>query len=402
MGIISDNINSNIHIKNNNYNIINENTTTATNKISNLISSYIVCDEISYNINLYNNIDKNIFYNSGLTIEYKQSPYLSYIDSNIGSVDYGEGELVFNSGKGYIERKIKHKIYYNTIYIPLENTLNINYNTNNVYKNHTVNKAVFNKGINTVFKRNNNIPIEKTDYYNTYYILSSENLLYKPINSELLYNTNIKGIYEYNSYHYIYSSTSNYICTYKYFINNYIIDYLLNNNAISTSYNIQYYSTYNYKTNKYNYYPVLNNYPTKYLNHKFFNIVSNNKIISEYELSSCISDIRNLDKKILYLYELVINNNCNAIYNNTGSENTIKSNSYLLFNTYSNSLDTSIDTLVDELNKNNSTGNIFYNNLSSYINSTYININKIEKSIIGKNNLKNYLISYSNNFIKFI
>ena len=358
--------------------------------------SYKVCENSSYTISINSKIDNSIFYNSGITVEYQESPYLTDIDEEPTIIDYGEGNLIY-SKDNYELKYINYKKFYQTIYIPLPNILSINYNNNNIYKNHIITKSIFNSYIYR-------IQSNKKKYYNTsYYILSSVNLFNKKPSNSILIESNNK-IYAYNSNDNNIKINNGNISIYKYTLNNYIINYLQSNNLIYDSYTLNYYSSYNYERKKYNYYPILNNYPNKYLNSKFFNIIDNDKIPSEYELNSCISDIKETKEKILYLYELVINSYYSPVlYTYYNNDKELLNYSYLIFNSYgpSKPLNNTVNDIVDKLNNSN-IKDTFYNHKSSYIMSTYIKLNNISNSINGKNNLRNYIMTYSNNFIKFI
>ena len=334
---------------------------------NNEIKNYTLIDEITYNLKINNSIDNNIFNNSGLTIEYNESPYISSINENPIEYDYGEGKLIQENNK-YKLYRVKYEKYKQYIYIPLTKQLNINYNNNNIYKNH--------KTVKSIFKENNN---------NTYYILSSKNL----------FNSNIGNIYNENIGNYLYTNNSdNYInmnipigdeCYYE--INNYIIDQLISKNAIVNSYNLYYYSTYNYLDSRYNYYPLLNKYPTKYLNDNFFNYININTIPNESLLDICLSDIKENNNHILYLYEVNLNS------------------SYISFLRQKNS--NIISDYVRQFNNNDNIKTLLHSYLYSYINSDYIDINSIinitdNSYSFNTELLKKYITSYSNNFIKFI
>lgn len=392
---------------------------TSTNLIESKIEkiSYKVCDSSSYTINISNNIDNIMFCNSGITLEYKESPYLTDIDENGTDIYYGEGELTFNNNEKYVLRNIHYKKYYQTIYIPLPNQLNINYNNNNVYKNHSVNKGIFNKFIYKTYISSN-----KKIFNNSYYILSSVNLFKdKPENCEIVNIQNIlhpRNIYNYNSNDNNYIQVTSNIYTYKFTLNNYIINFLKSNNLIYSSYDLNYYSSYNYHFGNYNYYPILNNYPSKYINSKFFNIIKNscfidpsnniyynNEIPLEESLKSSISDIKTTKNDILYLYEIVLDSNLSYYINDKINYNyqNMLSYSFILFNTYNTNYNNTINNIITTLHSNsNNKKETFYNNLSSYIISTYINLKDISDSLSGRNNLKQYITTYSNNFIKFI
>ena len=360
------------HLQKNNINInytYNSNNYNKSEEVDGDIKYYNVINEISYNLKINNSIDNNIFINSGLTIEYKESPYISSINDIPEEYDYGEGKLIFENNK-YKLYRIKYEKYKQFIYIPLTKQLNINYNNNNIYKNYKTNKSILNKDTNT-----------------TYYILSSKNL----------FSSYIGDIYTENIGRYLYSNNlNNYIdmnidiadlCHYE--INNYITEYLLSNNIIYNSYNLHYYSTYNYLENRYNYYPLLSKYPIKYLNDNFFNYININTIPNNSLLDICLSDIKDNDNNILYLYEISLNQN----------------SSYISFLREKN-----INTTINYINQFNNDDNIktlFHTYINSYINSKYIDINSIININDNSYNfntsiIKKYITSYSNNFIKFI
>jgi hypothetical protein len=142
-----------------------------------------------------------------------------------------------------------------------------------------------------------------------------------------------------------------------------------------------------YNQNK-KYVPILNNYPTKYLNDKFFNskIYLSDNYPSSDELNTCISEINNFDPSYrnnkLYLYE---------IYQDNGEY-------YLIFYTilHGNSNDNITEDDIINI------GATFQDSLipiSNRFKSLYNN--QLSGSLQNSNQLYQYISQYLNNFISF-
>ena len=187
-----------------------------------------------------------------------------------------------------------------------------------------------------------------------------------------------------------------YVCTL--YMNEYIFNELYSLNVITKKSDIHYYhvaplyiENYNedgelieniYNQNK-EYIPILNNYPTKYLNDKFFDtqIYSEDNYPIKEELDTCISDIKDLGtvygNNKLYLYEIYKSNNGYYLEFYTILSNNSKDN-------ISESDITDISTPIEF----SDTSKLLYNNLTS-------------TSLSDKKRLYQYLSQYLNNFISF-
>ena len=177
------------------------------------------------------------------------------------------------------------------------------------------------------------------------------------------------------------------------YINKYLFDEFRSLNLISETPNLYYYQIVplyieNYKNesidNIYNqnkeYIPILNKYPTKYLNDKFFDskMYSIDNYPIQEELSTCISDIKTLKTLYsatkLYLYEIYEDNDryCLKFYTllNNNSQD------------YISEIGNNISYQIDNQTK------LLYNG-------------KISNYLLNRGNLYQYLSQYLNNFIQF-
>ena len=336
----------------------NQVKTTITQIIKDSITKYPI--STTYNIYIESDIDKNIFNNSGLTIKYQSSPYLD------------KYELVKDLDTSLNDENSENFIY--TSYSNYSNNDKINIWTSYIYNLYHHDQIVLPiiKELN-VRKINNNI---KTHYYSyvachlssfknstngySYYILSSKKLLdYQNIisNDNNKNDKIIIGNYiDNNEYNYDFIDNiiddedhQIYLKTNQIDINNILIEklkskkLLIPENVINKLYYYKVLSFYDGENNKYECYPVLNSYPHKYLNDKFFDseIYKSDNYPNDEELNTCISEIKNIfydnlkneytnkDNKILYLYEINCTNDSNKLicYSLINNQNKVIENS---------------------------------------------------------------------------
>jgi len=339
----------------------------------------------SYHINISSGIDKTIFNNSGLNVIYQGSPYL-LLDEKIKKIEKTVDEHNIISYYSYIENQ--------TFVIPQKHELSIRSINNKVFNHSYTNISCLNESFNTS--------------ENSYFLLSTKNLFY----TDDLIISDCNRIY-YGSRGNITIKSPSLIRIYKFGkpdiqtegcvcvkckikINDYLFNELYSRNIITKNPNLHYYyiaplyidnnEIYNENNLNKEYIPILNNYPTKYLNEKFFSskIYDDNYPIKE-EIDTCISNINDLsilgyDK--LYLYEIQKDG---EIYK-------------LIF--YSIFPDINLRYNISQQYVNNSS-NLLLNVYNDFFIEPKLYGNYKFNELKDKNTLYEYLYTYLNNFICF-
>lgn len=349
---------------------IYENQTIISTKpvIQTNVNKYII--GASYNINIPSNIDRTIFSNSGLSIIYNDSPYIE--NRKIGrKVNNKPNYSYYSTTYNNINKIVVSYSYHTHIVIPQQHELNI-IKINNKISGHYESKLAC---VNKSFVNHNN----------SYFILSSKQLFNFPYSSQyMMYITkSINIVTPSRVYTYEIHNSNFKFREYNIKINDYLFNELFSRNLITKNPNLHYFKVYD-ENNSFKYYPILNSYPTRYLNDKFFNsyIYEYDNYPSIEEIDTCISDIKylknnNLNNQ-LYLYE---------IYR--------KDDYYLLsFYGISKIINTSATHITYDDN------NILsYNDINDdvYINSELYN----NYQVTDNKSLYNYFSYYLNNFITF-
>lgn len=89
-------------------------------------------------------------------------------------------------------------------------------------------------------------------------------------------------------------------------LNETIFKYLKDNNIITQCHNLKYYRA--WVDNRREYFPMLNIYPKKYINEKFFTSKIYLDVPIPEELDTCLTEIKNTSKSILKIYAIIANN----------------------------------------------------------------------------------------------
>ncbi len=303
---------------------IYENQTIISTKpiIQTNVTKYII--GTSYNINIPSNIDQTIFSNSGLSIIYNDSPYIE--NSEIDDNTYTRYSTTYNN----INKIVVSYSYHTHVLIPQQHELNIVKINNKISGHYESKLACVNKSF--------------VNHDNSYFILSSKQLFNFPYSSQYMTSINKSFIIEKPSNIDI-KNINSYFKLYKYNIkiNDYLFNELFSRNLITKNPNLHYFKVYD-ENNSFKYYPILNSYPTRYINDKFFNsyIYKYDNYPSVEEIDTCISDVRylknnNLNNQ-LYLYEIYRKDDYyllsfyGILYN--GINNDVNINSELLYNNY--------------------------------------------------------------------
>lgn len=200
-------------------------------------------------------IDQGIFNNSGIHVIYNGTPCLAYINTN--------------QANKYEQR----------IIIPRERTLNIR------------KLDCKTSGLSDV------------SLYTDFTFLSA------------IQASDISKVYFFLTDYPLYTNTMNGIISSDESLNETIFKYLKDNNIITQCHNLKYYRA--WVDNRREYFPMLNTYPKKYINEKFFTSkIYLDTPISE-ELDTCLTEIKNTSKSILEIYAIIANNDhtCGTIKN---------------------------------------------------------------------------------------
>ena len=325
----------------------------------------------TYNIIIGSDIDKNIFNNSGLTIQYQSSPYLNkyMVDKDLNKSN--SENISYSSYSNYSDNnKINYwtsYIYdlYNHDQIILSNNKELNIRKINgkvqqYYKsNPSCHMLEYHDNNNEYFEGDDEIEIR--DFY---YVLSSKNLFGYYDNS--IYEQNpsdeneMISIGKYtiedsddgdneNKYQInIKDNNENqiYLKSYKIRINKELINELKSKKLFISKNDVNILPYINkvcyYKiltlNGDYEYYPILNSLPNKYLNDKFFDakIYKSDEYSNLEELDTCVSEIKNIyydniKNNILYLYEI--------LYSNDGNDDIYELVYYSIINEYGKIVD---------------------------------------------------------------
>lgn len=98
-------------------------------------------------------------------------------------------------------------------------------------------------------------------------------------------------------------------------LNETIFKYLKDNNIITQCHNLKYYRA--WVDNRKEYFPMLNTYPKKYINEKFFTSKIYLDVPISEELDTCLTEIKNTSKSTLHIYAIIANDDhtCGTIKN---------------------------------------------------------------------------------------